>query len=97
VKLPEIRATMHAMATEMTRAGMIEEMVGDTMEAMEVSTLSLSPTPAATTATTTTTTATKTTTTTTATTLSLSLSLSVSLSLSLSHTMEAMEVSTLKN
>eukprot|EP00596_Hydrurales_sp_CCMP1899_P006104 CAMPEP_0119034030 /NCGR_PEP_ID=MMETSP1177-20130426/1092_1 /TAXON_ID=2985 /ORGANISM="Ochromonas sp, Strain CCMP1899" /LENGTH=217 /DNA_ID=CAMNT_0006991225 /DNA_START=169 /DNA_END=822 /DNA_ORIENTATION=+ len=35
VKLPEIRATMQAMSTEMARAGMIEEMVGDTMESME--------------------------------------------------------------
>ena len=37
VKLPEVRATMQAMAGEMMRAGMIEEMVDDTMSSMEVS------------------------------------------------------------
>ena len=36
VQLPEVRATMHAMATEMIRAGMIEEVIDDTMSSMEV-------------------------------------------------------------
>lgn len=35
VKLPEIRATMQAMSTEMAKAGMIEELIGDTMESMD--------------------------------------------------------------
>jgi charged multivesicular body protein 3 len=36
VKLPEVRETMNAMAKEMMRAGMIEEMVDETMSSMEV-------------------------------------------------------------
>lgn len=39
VKLPEVRETMHAMAKEMMRAGMIEELVDETMSSMEVTKL----------------------------------------------------------
>ena len=39
VKLPEVKATMTNMAREMMRAGMIEEMVDDTMSSMDVRTL----------------------------------------------------------
>jgi hypothetical protein len=38
VKLPEVRETMQSMAREMMRAGMIEEMVDETMSSMEVRT-----------------------------------------------------------
>jgi len=35
VKLPEIAATMQEMSREMTKAGILEEMIEDTMESLE--------------------------------------------------------------